>query len=243
MKFPKSVMALSAGLVLLTSTATTAETVLSAKARDALLHVVAHEVGHAVMREFDLPILGPEEDLADDFATLWIWTHFPERAEAIIEARAMQHMADGDQPEMYSEYRNADQRAGRALCILYAQDPKKFADMADRNGLEGEEADNCRDFGPEVGRSWRRVMSKYYMPSNARVTEVGFAVDDTAYAQALARDQEFHEMSYQLLASIDWHSRIMLKIAECDGGAYWSRNGRRITICDAYVQRFNEQLR
>ncbi|MEL6463610.1 MAG: hypothetical protein AAFQ58_01475 [Pseudomonadota bacterium] len=34
----------------------------------ALLHGVAHEASHAVLREFDPPILGPEENIAQDFA-------------------------------------------------------------------------------------------------------------------------------------------------------------------------------
>ena len=35
-----------------------------------LLFVATHELGHAVVSEFDLPILGREENAADDFAIL-----------------------------------------------------------------------------------------------------------------------------------------------------------------------------
>lgn len=36
----------------------------------ALVHVAAHEIGHAFLREFDHPVLSPEETIADDFATV-----------------------------------------------------------------------------------------------------------------------------------------------------------------------------
>jgi len=41
-------------------------------AEDVLFHVVMHEMGHALVREFDLPVLGNEETLADTFATHYI---------------------------------------------------------------------------------------------------------------------------------------------------------------------------
>ncbi|MEM9871073.1 MAG: hypothetical protein AAF822_07435 [Pseudomonadota bacterium] len=55
------------------------------------MHVIAHEAGHAVLRAFDWPFLLPEED----FATAFIYRTLAEQAEAIIGARAAQHLADG----------------------------------------------------------------------------------------------------------------------------------------------------
>lgn len=76
---------------------------VSQATKDAMLHVLAHEIGHAMLREFDLPIIGPEEDIADDFATIYVHMILPDRAENIISARARQHLLDDDQPEMFSE--------------------------------------------------------------------------------------------------------------------------------------------
>lgn len=208
---------------------------------DAFLHVLAHEMGHAFLREFNIPILGPEEDIADDFATIYIYLTLPDRAEAIISARARQHMADGDQPEMYSEYSSDDQRAGRSICLLYGQDPERFEQMARRFGLDGDAAGNCRDYATEVGRSWRRIIDDYRMPDGARVTEAGVDLEETPIARSLTDSGALDE-AYALLSGIDWHSRITLTVKSCSGSSIWSRNGRRITICDAYVLRFAEQL-
>ncbi len=214
---------------------------LSQATQDALLHVLAHEMGHAILREFDLPILGPEEDIADDFATVYIHMMLPERAGAIIAARAQQNMADAQTAGMFSEYRSDIQRAGRSVCLLYGLDPERHADLARSFGLDGDAAEDCRDFAPEVGRSWRRVVSAYPMPDSARVTEVGSYFAQTPIAAAVA-ESGLMEPAYRLLAGIDWHSRITVAIEPCDGASFWSRNGRRITICETYIKRFEDQL-
>lgn len=214
---------------------------LSERTADALLHVLAHEMGHAMMREFDLPILGPEEAIADDFATVYVHLTFPERAEAIVAARADQNIADGQEAGAFSEYRDDRQRAGRSVCLLYGLDPERHEGLAVRFEMGDEEAATCRDLAPEVGRSWRRIIDEYQMPPDARVTEVFIPDPDTPLARALARNG-FADAAYDLLSGIDWHSGITLALEDCDGTSSWSRNGRRITICEAYVERFERQL-
>ena len=49
-------------------------------AENVLFHVVLHELAHGLVREFDLPILGNEETLADAFATHYVVTNVPDRA-------------------------------------------------------------------------------------------------------------------------------------------------------------------
>ncbi|MGJ8586497.1 MAG: DUF4344 domain-containing metallopeptidase [Marinosulfonomonas sp.] len=214
---------------------------LSQRTMDALVHVVAHEVGHAFLREFDLPILGPEEAIADDFATVYVYLIFPERAEAIVVARADQNLADGQEMRLFSEYMDDDQRAGRSICLLYGLDPERFGDLPDRYGMTDSDASVCRDFGPEVGRHWRRLIAEYRMPDGARITEVRLTGDDLPLTRFIA-ESPLADDAYALLSTIDWHSQISLSIEACDIGSGFSRNGRQITICDSYVERFERQL-
>ena len=53
-----------------------------------ITNVIIHEFGHALIREFDLPVLGNEENIADSFTTLFIAQNMPDRAEEIIKDRA-----------------------------------------------------------------------------------------------------------------------------------------------------------
>lgn len=216
-------------------------TELSQRTMDALVHVVAHEIGHAFLREFDLPILGPEEAIADDFATVYVHLTLPERAEAIIAARADQNLADGDDMGPFSEYADDDRRAGRSICVLYGLDPERYGALRDRYGMDEDEADTCADLSPEVGRSWRRLIDAYRMPEGARVTEVRLTGDDMPLTRFIA-DSPLGADAATLLRAIDWHSQITLAIEACDGGSGWSRGERKITVCDGYVERFERQL-
>ncbi|WP_371158213.1 DUF4344 domain-containing metallopeptidase [Jannaschia sp. 2305UL9-9] len=210
---------------------------LPVAAQDALLHVIAHEIGHAVLREFDLPILGPEEAIADDFATVYLHMMLPGRLPAIVAAHARHTMADDDVPGPFSEYRSDRRRAGRAVCLAYGLDPDRHAGLARDFGLGGAAAATCRDFATEVARGWRRTLAPYLMPPDARVTEVGMTVDDgDPMARAFA-DSPAHAEAERLLRAIDWHSRVTLALSQCDGSAGWSRGERRITVCGAYIAR------
>ncbi|WP_299772141.1 DUF4344 domain-containing metallopeptidase [uncultured Tateyamaria sp.] len=208
---------------------------------NALLHVIAHETGHAVLREFDIPILGPEEDIAEDFATTFIYLTLPDRAEAIIEARAAQHRADGARPGPFSEYRPDDQMAGRMICLLYGFDPDRYTALADRNAMDEDVRDTCADIAPELLRSWRRTLAPLWIDPEARVTEVGLRADPELEAIAIA-NRDLVENALTILSRIDWHSRITLDLTQCDGTAGWQRNGRRIFLCSAYVDRMVAQL-
>ena len=159
----------------------------------------------------------------------------PDRAERIIRDRAHTHLADGDQPGIFTEYRSDAQRAGRSLCLLYGLDPDAYESLPNAFGFE-DDASTCRDFGPEVGRSWRRTLAPLMMPDNARTTEVGLRADDTPITEAVA-DSGLADTALTLLSRIDWHSYVTLYLRDCDGGASWSRNGRTVTICDAHIER------
>ena len=53
------------------ATTATADTVPT-HAQDLFLRMVAYEMGHALIREVDLPVLTSEEMIADDFATVFM---------------------------------------------------------------------------------------------------------------------------------------------------------------------------
>lgn len=215
---------------------------LSDAAADALVQVVAHEIGHAVIREFDLPILGPEEDMAEDFSVLFVHMLLPGRAEAIVRARALQHLADGRDKGVYSEYRDDDQRAHRNICLLYGQDPERYAGLAAEFNLQGSDARRCLDYPTEVARSWRRVLAPLMLPEGARVTEAAMSFDPSEPVADAFKNSYAAQDAWTLLSAIDWHSTITLRLAQCDGTASWSSNDRRIRICHTYIERFELQL-
>ncbi len=204
------------------------------------LHVIAHEIGHAVIREFDLPILSSEEDMAEQFATYVIDQNLPEDAEEIIEDRIASLRIEGDQTSVYSEYSSDVRRAGQIACLFYGMDPGNRTSFAERVGMSGKAKAHCADRGPEIARSWRRVLKDLWLPEGAAVTEVLITHDPSQFMTAFSSGRTGYG-ARKLLASLDWHSQIKLDYAQCDGTAGWGRNRRRIHICESYVRRFMAQ--
>jgi hypothetical protein len=212
---------------------------ISRFAANNVIHVVAHEIGHALIREFDLPILTYEEAMADDFATLFVLQELPERAEEILRDRMRSHLADGDEPAIFSEYLHDAQRAGRIACLAYGTDPERFIGLAEEFGMEiGDEGDDCRDSVPELARAWRRVLAPLYLPEGAPVTEVRLDQDLSTEMLDAVMDADLHIILGDLLRLFDWHSLISLEFQTCDGTAQWRRNGRAIEVCTGYIERF-----
>jgi hypothetical protein len=99
----------------------------SAFAADVTLHVVLHEMGHAVIREFDLMVLGNEETMADAFATHFLIHHLPDRAPAAITARVRSLMLEaGEVPReqwtVKGEHDNDARRAYQITALAIAAD-------------------------------------------------------------------------------------------------------------------------
>lgn len=219
------------------ATTATADTVPT-HAQDLFLRKVAHEMGHALIREFDLPVLTSEEMITDDFATVFMGLYMPDRAVDVTRAFFRFEFYDNDQEGLYSDYLNGERRAARAVCLLFGMDSDRFGAIAAEVGLDGDDAARCADSAPEIARSWRRILAPLMRPDDARITETGVIADpDSRYFDSLTAAGTIDD-TMTMLAMIDWHSLIRLNVAQCDGSAGWSRNARTITVCGAYIARF-----
>ena len=103
-----------------------------------LLFAAAHEFGHAAFSVYNIPVLGRQEDAADQFATYFLLQFGGERAHRLIRGAAY----------AYSEYKLARrvtlplttlssdhgtprQRFYNLVCMAYGYDPKMFGSMVE----------------------------------------------------------------------------------------------------------------
>ena len=214
-------------------------------AADVVLHVVLHELGHALVREFDLPILGNEETMADAFATHFLTTHLPDRASAVLEARTRSLMLEAsDVPRaewpVRGEHDNDARRAFQIAALAVAADPVEYANVADVVAMTEADRRRARDYGADVHRSWRRILAPLWMPSGAHSTEARVVCDDRLELAVDGGASLLHELG-AIVGRFDWHSQVTIRFVAGDGGASWSRGARSITVHSRYVRRFVEQ--
>lgn len=219
---------------------------VSAFAADVTLHVVLHEIGHAVIREFDLMILGNEETMADAFATHMLTEHFPERALGAISARVKSLMIEAnevprDQWTVGGEHDNDARRAYQIAALAIAADREKYASIAGVVSMSTRDIEKACDYGAEIHRSWRRTLSPLLMPADKASKEYRFSADQSTRQFVDAGEQSLSSTIEAALRRVDWHSQVTVKFVGGSGGAAWNRSTRTITVHSEYLQRFIAQ--
>ncbi len=215
-------------------------------ARDVTLHVVLHELGHALIREFDLPILGNEETMADAFATHYLTTHLPDRALAVLEARARSLMIEAREVAraewpVSGEHDNDARRAYQIAALAVAADPAKYAPVAKVVDMSERDVQKAADYGAEIHRAWRRILAPLWMPAGVRskearvVCDAGSGLTSTPIVVGLGAELE------SIVTRFDWHSQVTVRFVAGDGRAGWNRSARTITVTSEYVGRFVKQ--
>ncbi|MFM9995767.1 MAG: DUF4344 domain-containing metallopeptidase [Phycisphaerales bacterium] len=218
-------------------------------ARDVTLHVVLHELGHALIREFDIPILTNEETAADAFATYYLTTYLPDRAVDVLTARVTSLMIEaGETPEVdwSGEHDDDARRAFQIAALAMAADPLKYKPVAALVGMSEDDIRDARDYGAEIRRSWRRVLGPLWMPDGVASGEARVAYDDTRFLQRLCAPvaDGGGGLADEIAVAVrrfDWHSQVTVRFVDGEGGAGWSRSGRNVTVNSAYVRRFVQQ--
>ena len=115
-----------------------------------LFEVSLHEVAHALFEMLELPVLGREEDAADQVAA-YIMLQFGElEARRLILGTAYAYKTDEKRSgpcrpveDYANEHSTPAQRGFNLLCIAYGADTKLFADIVSRGYLPKARAEYC----------------------------------------------------------------------------------------------------
>lgn len=219
---------------------------VSVFATDVTLHVVLHELGHAVIREFDLMVLDNEETMADAFATHLLTEHFPERAVSAISARVKSLMIEANEVPrnkwtVRGEHDNDARRAYQIAALAIAADKEKYAGVAKIVDMSEEDIDKACDYGSDIHRAWRRTLSPLLMPAGKVSKEARFRADESTRAFVNAGNPSLASTIESALQRFDWHSQVTVAFVWGSGGAGWNRSKRTITVNSEYLERFIAQ--
>jgi hypothetical protein len=131
-----------------------------------MIFVAIHELGHAVISEMDLPVLGREEDAADDFAILTGLNVVANEYSLRVLANAARgwflsarrDRKEGEAPDYYGRHGLNEQRAYQIVCLMVGSDPVKFKAVADEAKLPESRRPSCAWDYDTATRSWQRVL-------------------------------------------------------------------------------------
>lgn len=115
-----------------------------------LFYVVAHEMGHAMFDQLNVPLFGRAEDAADGFATYMMLKLGKKDARRLIGGAAYSYKDYIKNPKVtvpttaFSDSHGAPmQRFYNLLCLAYGADRQTFGDLIDLGYLPAERARSC----------------------------------------------------------------------------------------------------
>ena len=134
--------------------------------RGPLFEVFLHEIGHALFDQLHIPILGREEDAADQFAAFTL-VHLNERTarDTVLGVGWMYAQeakeATLSRSDLADVHGFAGQRFYNLLCIAYGAEPRLFADLVEKNYLPADRAEDCADEYGQVAYAIKKLMGPY----------------------------------------------------------------------------------
>jgi Putative metallopeptidase len=139
-----------------------------------LLEVMLHEGAHALIHHLNIPVLGREEDAADQIAAFTILTVFKAEAPALIYGMTYAYLRETgahnfsrlrrwrigivrDQ-NMAGVHSTTLQRMYAVLCLAYGSDPVLYKDVITKGALPQERAEGCGDEYRQVAQAFRTLL-------------------------------------------------------------------------------------
>ncbi|MGB0908611.1 MAG: DUF4344 domain-containing metallopeptidase [Maricaulaceae bacterium] len=214
-----------------------------------ILDTLFHEMGHALIDQFDIPILGQEEDAADNLAAmLLLGSDKDHMIEAVASAAEGYFLMDDLGAARKEDFQFDDehdldvQRAYRQVCYLYGLS-ESFDDLAEAAELSDERAEYCPDDLDRITRDWTRVLKPHegiskhpitvtYAPASKEHLPAKDFLMRTAYMEETAK---YFESSYVLKRPLS------ITAESCgEANAFYDPEKSEITLCYEYIIFFKE---
>lgn len=141
------------------------------QALDSMTFTFYHELGHALVDLYDLPITGKEEDAVDELAAVvLIEADEDDVGEQMALNGAEAFYRSSVDPEDLTDDHFADehsldqQRYFDIICLVYGSNPDGFQTVVDDYGLPEERAVRCAGEYEQKSNAWDRLLEDHYRP-------------------------------------------------------------------------------
>jgi hypothetical protein len=138
-----------------------------------IVETFLHEVGHAVFDYHAVPVLGREEDAADQFSAYLLLQFAKSDARRLIAGTAYTYNVEASAPStkknaFADEHGLPSQRFYNLLCMAYGADSKFFADLVEKEYLPSERAEGCADEYKQVALAMKKLIRPFIDQARAK---------------------------------------------------------------------------
>lgn len=206
-----------------------------------VLWVFYHEMGHALIHQMDLPVLGKEEDAADHLAILLSDSLWDEDHADIINSYASSafwlfgETAEEKAP-WWDEHSTDQQRHFAVACLYYGGAPEDRDYVLEAVGLPEERAELCIFEREQVEHAWGTVLDE--LSSGKFSKKMSFkneaeAENESGTAQFVA--SVLAEEVENLNKDFSFEHEITVKFLPCgEENAFYNPEEYEVHICTEY---------
>lgn len=209
-----------------------------------VVYTTFHEVGHMFVSEFELPVLGKEEDAADALAAVQLLG--PDADEdwgnALISAAdewyfsAVKNTGSGvEELSYYDDHALDIERAYAMVCMMVGADPEWFGDVAKAYDMEPDRQEACQGVYEQAARSWTSLLEPHLADGKTgeKITVVYDETKDYAlFRKELKKRGILEDIAQRMHTTYVLPRPITIRATECgEANAYFSAEDAEITYC------------
>lgn len=133
---------------------------------DAVRFAFLHEIGHALIYNYKLPITGSEEDAADRCSSFINLTELGDVGvrSVLAASDAFKLESKGNVPNernLADEHLLQEQRSYNSLCMTYGSNPTKYAFIVEEGYLPKSRAERCPGEYERTAQSWGDLLEPW----------------------------------------------------------------------------------
>jgi len=220
------------------------------------LFVLLHESGHSLFDEFQVPVLGREEDAADQFAVISLLKVGSSMSHRVLaEAAKGWFLSDrrakneGNKPLYYDEHGLDQQRAYQIVCLMVGSNPIEFADLAKDAKLPEDRQKTCRRDWDKASTSWDVVVKPHRRSTDQPKVSIDVTYGDgkgtfNLYAKGFQSIRLLESVADYLSNELAWPMPFTLETQSCGFiNARWMLATRKLTYCYELASDFADLYR
>ena len=233
---------------------------------------LVHEFGHALISELNIPVLGKEEDAADQIATIALLVGVPghwhddsplerQNAKKLDVVAHTWHIEwelarqTGSKIAYWDSHSLDIQRFYTILCLVYGSDPDQYSDLIGTMTLPYDWAWTCEDNYPVVEKSVVRILDIYSAAEGKKRQKKSGTVGVVYESPGTDVRQKIFEIikNSRIIEAIAEKvgelfllpRNINVVVSNCLGqaSAYWRQDLGEIVFCYELLERFLDLAR
>lgn len=211
------------------------------------LFVLYHEVAHLLFDQLSVPVLGREEDAADNMAS---WLLLKKRSKEADQALAdaaqgwvlsgVAYDSGGMESDFYAAHSLDKQRAFQIVCLMVGSDQKAFRSIANQYRIDRDRQDSCQVDFDTVARSFEAVLGggKYKTDGTSVTVTYHPAEDDLrAAADAFRSSGVFDQVAQELRTKYKLRRHVRFNARSCgEANAYYDPESVEVIFCYELMQ-------